>query len=60
MSYTDASLNLLFFRVAKFTSIRSLTLFFSDNFGGDTTKINFIGLKGEFSEVRNQTELIAG
>ncbi|KAF9379437.1 PITH domain-containing protein 1 [Podila verticillata] len=39
-------------RVAKFTSIRSLTLFFSDNFGGDTTKINFIGLKGEFSEFK--------
>lgn len=38
-------------RVAKFASIRSLTLFFSENFGGDTTKISFIGLKGEFSEV---------
>lgn len=37
-------------RVAKFSSIRSLTLFFSENFGGDTTKISFIGLKGEFSE----------
>lgn len=37
--------------MAKFASIRSLTLFFSENFGGDTTKISFIGLKGEFSEV---------
>lgn len=50
-------LTLFFFcRVAKFTSIRSLTLFFSHNFGGDTTKISFIGLKGEFSEVRKQTK----
>ncbi|KAI1300106.1 hypothetical protein EDD11_006304 [Mortierella claussenii] len=39
-------------RVAKFSSIRSLTLFFSENFGGDTTKIIFIGLKGEFSELK--------
>ncbi|KAG0320283.1 PITH domain-containing protein 1 [Dissophora globulifera] len=39
-------------RVAKFTSIRSLTLFFNENFGGDTTKITFIGLKGEFSEFK--------
>ncbi|KAG0196884.1 hypothetical protein BGX28_009643 [Mortierella sp. GBA30] len=39
-------------RVAKFSSIRSLTLFFSENFGGDTTKISFIGLKGEFSELK--------
>ncbi|KAH7030417.1 galactose-binding domain-like protein [Linnemannia elongata] len=39
-------------RVAKFASIRSLTLFFSENFGGDTTKISFIGLKGEFSELK--------
>ncbi|ORZ19241.1 DUF1000-domain-containing protein [Lobosporangium transversale] len=39
-------------RVAKFTSIRSLTLFFSENFGGDVTKISFIGLKGEFSEFK--------
>ncbi|KAG0042431.1 hypothetical protein BGZ83_000463 [Gryganskiella cystojenkinii] len=39
-------------RVAKFSSIRSLTLFFGENFGGDTTRISFIGLKGEFSEFK--------
>ncbi|KAF9194784.1 hypothetical protein BGZ50_005824 [Haplosporangium sp. Z 11] len=39
-------------RVAKFTSIRNLTLYFSENFGGDTTKISFIGLKGEFSVLK--------
>ncbi|KAF9354969.1 hypothetical protein BGX34_010718 [Mortierella sp. NVP85] len=39
-------------RVAKFASIRSLALYFSDNFGGDTTRISFIGLKGEFSELK--------
>ncbi|KAF9963144.1 hypothetical protein BGZ65_005579 [Modicella reniformis] len=39
-------------RVARFNNVRNLTLYFSENFGGDTTKISFIGLKGEFSEVR--------
>ncbi|KAF9578584.1 hypothetical protein BGW38_005548 [Lunasporangiospora selenospora] len=39
-------------RIAKFTSIRSLTLYFSENYGGDTTRISFIGLKGEYSEFK--------
>ncbi|KAJ3063369.1 hypothetical protein HK102_008499, partial [Quaeritorhiza haematococci] len=39
-------------RIAKFTNVRNLTLFFPDNFGGeDVTRINYIGLKGEFTEM---------
>ncbi|KAF9977840.1 hypothetical protein BGZ73_004753 [Actinomortierella ambigua] len=38
--------------VTKFTSLRNLTLFFEENHGGDTTRISFIGLKGEYSEFK--------
>ncbi|GAA5981741.1 hypothetical protein JCM10908_004583 [Rhodotorula pacifica] len=36
-------------RPAKFPSVRSLTLFFPSNHGEDTTRISYIGFKGEFS-----------
>ncbi|KAG0241261.1 hypothetical protein BGW41_006115 [Actinomortierella wolfii] len=39
-------------RVSKFSSLRNLTLFFPENHGGDTTRISFVGLKGEFSEFK--------
>lgn len=38
-------------RVSKFNGVHSLDLHFPDNFGADATQINFIGLKGEFTEV---------
>jgi hypothetical protein len=31
--------------------VANLTLHFSDNFGGDTTKIYYIGLRGEATQV---------
>ncbi|GAA5848135.1 hypothetical protein JCM9279_007468 [Rhodotorula babjevae] len=34
---------------AKFPSVRSLTLFFPSNHGEDTTRISFVGFKGEYS-----------
>ncbi|GAA5907810.1 hypothetical protein JCM5296_005792 [Sporobolomyces johnsonii] len=34
---------------AKFPSVQSLTLFFPSNHGEDTTRISFIGFKGEYS-----------
>lgn len=37
-------------KVAKFSNLRSLTLFFDKNFGDDITKISYIGLHGEYSE----------
>ena len=36
-------------KVVAFSSVYHLTLHFPTNFGGDTTRIYYIGLKGEFS-----------
>ncbi|GAA5910767.1 PITH domain-containing protein [Sporobolomyces salmoneus] len=36
-------------RPAKFPSVTSLTLFFPSNHGEDTTRISFVGFKGEYS-----------
>ncbi|KAJ3219060.1 hypothetical protein HK099_004827 [Clydaea vesicula] len=44
-------------RVSKFTSLRNLTLYFSENNGAETTKISYIGLKGEF-KVLNKDPII--
>lgn len=41
----------LFNRVTKFTSVRNITLFFPENFGGDTSILRFVGFKGEWTEV---------
>lgn len=38
-------------RYAKFQSVASITLHFPENFGGDTTQIHYIGLKGEATQV---------
>lgn len=38
-------------RYSKFQSVGSLTLHFPDNFGGDTSRIHYIGLKGEATQV---------
>lgn len=41
----------LFLRYSRFQGVANLTLHFSDNFGGDTTKIYYIGLRGEATQV---------
>lgn len=38
-------------RITKFQGLRCITLFFSANFGGETTKIFYIGLTGESKKV---------
>ncbi|KAI9355313.1 galactose-binding domain-like protein [Zopfochytrium polystomum] len=38
-------------RMSKFTNVRNLTLYFPSNAGADTTRIYFIGLKGEWTEI---------
>lgn len=38
-------------RVAKFNGVHTLVLHIPDNFGADHTRITFIGIKGEFTEV---------
>lgn len=42
-------------RVAKFNGVHSIDLHFPESFGADQSEIHFIGLKGEFSEVREHT-----
>jgi len=36
-------------KVAKFNNISNITIYISDNFGGSTTKIYYIGLKGDYT-----------
>lgn len=38
-------------RYSKFQNVASITLHFPDSFGGDTTKIEYIGFKGEATQV---------
>ncbi|KAI9293479.1 UPF0424 family protein [Neoconidiobolus thromboides FSU 785] len=39
-------------RISKFNRVRNLTLFFPSNFGNDSTIIYYIGLRGEFMEMK--------
>ncbi|KAJ3212358.1 hypothetical protein HDU67_003875 [Dinochytrium kinnereticum] len=39
-------------KIAKFSNVRNLTLFFPTNFGDDASRITYIGLKGEWTEVK--------
>ncbi|KAJ1557314.1 hypothetical protein HK405_000281, partial [Cladochytrium tenue] len=39
-------------RIAKFTNLRNLTLYFPSNAGADNTRVLYIGLKGEWTEVK--------
>nr|XP_047905595.1 PITH domain-containing protein 1 [Anser cygnoides] len=38
-------------KVARFSSVNHLSIHFPKNFGAETTKIFYIGLKGEWTEV---------
>ncbi|XP_012286981.1 PITH domain-containing protein GA19395 [Orussus abietinus] len=46
-------------KVVKFSSVHHLTLHFSGNFGAERTRINYIGLKGEWSPAPKQGVVIA-
>uniref|UniRef100_A0A162B5W0 PITH domain-containing protein n=1 Tax=Daucus carota subsp. sativus TaxID=79200 RepID=A0A162B5W0_DAUCS len=39
-------------RYSRFQGVGSLTLHFPDNYGGDTSEIHYIGLKGEATQLR--------
>ncbi|KAH8926114.1 DUF1000-domain-containing protein [Atractiella rhizophila] len=41
-------------RVAKFPVVKNLSLFFPSNHGEDSTRVYYIGFKGEFSEFKEQ------
>ena len=38
-------------RVARFNSVDHLSIFFARNYGAEQTKVYYIGLKGDFTEV---------
>ena len=38
-------------RVSRFNAVNSLTMHFPTNYGAETTRIYYIGLKGDFTEV---------
>ncbi|KAJ7033677.1 galactose-binding domain-like protein [Mycena alexandri] len=42
------------FRVAAFTSITSLSLFFSDSVGGDVSRIYYVGFKGDAKSAQRE------
>jgi hypothetical protein len=45
-------------RVAKFSNLTNLSIHFPTNFGDESTKIYYIGLRGEFlGELRDQVVL---
>lgn len=39
-------------KVARFSSVGHLSIYFPKNFGAETSKVYFIGLKGDFQETR--------
>ena len=39
-------------RISRFTNVYHLSIHISKNFGADTTKVFYIGLRGEWTEVR--------
>lgn len=41
-------------RMAKFSNVRNLTLYFPSNYGHDTSKIAYIGLKGEWMKLSKE------
>ena len=41
-------------QVPKFNGVHSLDLHFPTNLGADTTRIRFIGIKGDFSERKRE------
>ncbi|RIB16202.1 galactose-binding domain-like protein [Gigaspora rosea] len=40
-------------RMTKMYNVRNLTLYFPENFGDDITRIFYIGLKGEWTEIKS-------
>ena len=46
-------------KIVKFSNVNCVTLHFPSNFGEETTKIYYIGLKGDFTEAAREGILIA-
>jgi len=54
--HRDVSAEVFYFtpRSGKFTTCHSLTIYVSDNWGGDSTRINYIGFKGINTKLKRQ------
>ncbi|KAG9290929.1 hypothetical protein G9A89_011079 [Geosiphon pyriformis] len=39
-------------RISKMSNVQNLTLFFPENYGDDITRIYFVGLKGEWTQIK--------
>ncbi|OQV20164.1 PITH domain-containing protein 1 [Hypsibius exemplaris] len=46
-------------KIVKFSSVHHLSIHFKRNFGADTTRIYYIGLRGEFTAARREEIVIA-
>ncbi|XP_055329370.1 PITH domain-containing protein 1-like [Paramacrobiotus metropolitanus] len=46
-------------KIVKFATVHHLTIHFKRNFGADTTRIYYIGLRGEFTAARREEIVIA-
>lgn len=44
---------MFYFRVVTFSSVHHLTLHIPTNYGGDNTRVYYIGLRGEFSQAHH-------
>ncbi|TPX33836.1 hypothetical protein SmJEL517_g03305 [Synchytrium microbalum] len=47
-------------RMAKFTSVRNITLFISNNYGDEKTRISYIAFKGEWTELKKDPLITIG
>ena len=56
--YLLVYLNYNFCRVARFNNCESLSLYFDKNYGAETTKVCYIGLKGDFTEAQKRGVVI--
>ena len=46
-------------KIMKFGNVQHLSLHIKKNFGGDTTRVHYIGLRGDFTQARRQEVVIA-
>jgi len=49
---------MILYRAARFNSVHHLSILFPTNFGAETTKVYYIGLRGDFMEVSDITLLL--
>ncbi|XP_077991272.1 PITH domain-containing protein 1-like [Glandiceps talaboti] len=45
-------------KITKFSSVHHLSIYFTKNFGADTTTVFYIGLRGDFTEAQRQPVMI--